>query len=312
MRPLILAGSSSLALAADVAHLLGRELVRRRLERFPDGEIDLIIDETVRGGDVYIVQSTSPPVDGAIHELLMLVDACRLAGALRVTTLVPYFGYARQDRRVHGREALGGRLVARMLAAAGVDRLVTVDLHSGALESAFDFPVEQLTAVPRLAAALGAFVGKRSIVVAPDLGAVKLAERYARALELPVAVVHKERLSGSEVRAQRVIGDVADREPIVVDDMIVTGGTIVAAIEAVRAAGARPTTIVAASHLLSIATGTKRLATLRDCRFFATDSVAPMQPAPFGVTRVPLSNLLSQTIYSLYCDRTVTELASHA
>lgn len=312
MRPLIVSGTASPALAGEIAHLLGRELVPRRLARFPDGEIDLSVDESVRGADVYLVQSTSPPVDAALLELVFLADACRLAGALRVTAVVPYFGYARQDRRVHGREPLGARLAGGMLAGAGISRLVTVDLHSAAVESAFPFPVEHLTAVPMLAAALQPELGPRSIVVAPDLGAVKLAERYARALELPVAVVHKERLSGSEVRAQRVIGDVTGREPVIVDDMIVTGATIEAALAAVRAAGAQPKTIVAATHLLPLGQTAERLRALRGVALFASDSIGAPARGGAEATRVSLGNLLSQAIYSLYCDRTITELASHA
>jgi ribose-phosphate pyrophosphokinase len=309
---LIVSGSSCEALAAEAARLLGGAPLRRRLRRFPDGEIELRLDESVRGGDVYVVQSTCPPVDATTSELLFLVDACRLAGAARVTAVVPYLGYARQDRRVHGREPLGARLVARMLAAAGVDRLVAVDLHSAAIESAFTFPVEHLSAVPALAAALRPLVGRRAVVVSPDLGAVKLAERYARALDLPVAVVHKERVSGSEVRAERVIGDVTDREPVIVDDMIVTGATIEAAIGAVRAAGARTRTVVAATHLVLVPPALDRLAALSECELLGSDSVPVPPRCGIPTTLVGLGELLSQAVYSLYCDRTITELASHA
>jgi ribose-phosphate pyrophosphokinase len=310
MIPVIVSGSANEALALAMAARLGRVPLRRTLRRFPDGEIELRLDESVRGNDVYIVQSTCPPVDGTINELLLLADASRLAGAKRVTAVVPYFGYARQDRRVHGREPLAARLIGRCLAAAGVDRLITVDLHSAALESAFPFPVEHLTAVPLLADALKPGASERGVVVAPDLGAVKLAERYARALELPVAVVHKERLSGSEVKAIRVIGEVADREPIVVDDMIVTGATIVAAIGAVRAAGARPNTVVAASHLVLAGNAAARLTACAPCRLLGTDSVPRKMETEAMVTG--LADLLSQAIYSLHCDQAITEIGSHA
>ena len=235
----IVSGTTNEPLAAEIARHLGHSLVPRTLRRFPDGEIDLHLDQSVRGQDVYVIQSTSPPVDEPLAELLFIVDACRLAGAERVTAVVPYLGYARQDRRSRAREPLGARLVGKVLASAGVDRLVAIDLHSAAIEGCFAFPVEHMTAVPALAKLLRPMAARNGVIVSPDLGAVKLAERYARELELPVAVVHKQRLSGSEVKAIGVIGDVAGREPIVVDDMISTGATIEAAVaRAARGRGA--------------------------------------------------------------------------
>ncbi len=309
----IISGTSNEPLAAEIARQLGRSLVPRRLSRFPDGELDLQLDQSVRGHDVYVVQSTSPPVDAPLAELLFLVDACRLAGAERMTAIVPYFGYARQDRRARAREPLGARLVGTLLAAAGVDRLVAIDLHSAAIEGSFAFPVEHLTAVPLLAKYLRDVVSRAGVIVSPDLGAVKLAERYARELELPVAVVHKRRLSGSEVKALGVIGDVADREPIIVDDMISTGATIEAAVQAVRAAGARASTVVVATHLLLVAGAADRIARVSSCRLAGSDSVlAPDAPPAIETARASVARLLSQAIYSLHCDRTITELASHA
>ena len=309
----IISGTATQPLAFSIARLLGRSLLRRTLRRFPDGEIDLHLDESVRGHDVYVVQSSGPPVDENLAELLFVVDACRLAGAERISAVVPYFGYARQDRRSRAREPLGARLTASLLATAGVDRLIAVDLHSGAIEGCFPFPVEHLTAVPLLARILRPLVGPRAVVVSPDLGAVKLAERYAQVLELPVAVVHKQRLSGSEVKALAVIGDVADREPIVVDDMIVTGATIEAAVGALRAARARLPTIVAATHLLLVGSSAARIAALSSCRLVGSDSM-PLSPMPVGleVAVASVAELLSQAIYSLHCGRTISELASHA
>lgn len=309
----IVSGTANEPLAAEVARQLGRPLLSRTLRRFPDGEIDLHLDETVRGQDVYVIQSTSPPVDQPLAELLFVVDACRLAGAERVTAVVPYLGYARQDRRARGREPLGARLVGKLLAAAGVDRLVAIDLHSAAVEGCFAFPVEHLTAVPALAKLLRPMVGRNGVIVSPDLGAVKLAERYARELALPVAIVHKQRLGGSEVKAIGVIGEVAGREPIIVDDMISTGATIEAAVGALRAAGARLPTIVVATHLLLVGNAAARMAALSSCRLLGSDTVLLAQP-PAGIetSRASVARLLSQAIYSLHCDRTITELVSHA
>ena len=309
----IVSGTGNEPLAVEIGRELGRSLVPRTLRRFPDGELDLHLDQSVRGQDVYVVQPTAPPVDAPLAELLFIVDACRLAGAGRVTAIVPYFGYARQDRRSRARQSLGARLVGKLLAAAGVDRLVAIDLHNAAIEGCFSFPVEHLTAAPLLAKVLRPMASRSAVVVSPDLGAVKLAERYARELELPMAFVHKQRLSSTEVKAIGVIGEVAEREPIIVDDMISTGATIEAAVVALRAAGARLRTIVVATHLLLVSGAAARIAALSSCRLVGTDTVllAPA-PAALEASQASVARLLAQAIYSLHCDRTITELASHA
>ena len=232
---MIFSGSGGLSLAGAVAGQLELQLGKRDLERFPDGECHVRVLESVRGQDVYFVVSTGPPVEANLVELLLLSDACRRAGAARLTAVIPYFGYARQDRRASGRESVGARLIADLLEAGGLDRVVTIDLHSPALEGFFSLPIEHLTAVPLLAEALGhSGVGANGVVVAPDLGAARLADRYAKLLELPVAIVHKTRISGREVAVHGVSGDVEGRQPLIVDDMISTGGTIEAAARSSR------------------------------------------------------------------------------
>ena len=185
----------------------------------------------VRDRDVYLLAPTGPPVNDNLVELMLLLDACRRGGAARCTAVVPYLGYARQDRRSQQGQALGLRTVADALAAAGADRLVVVDPHSRAVEAAFSVPVLTLTAVPVLAAAAGAGPPHPQVVVAPDLGAVKLAEHYAALLGLPVAVVRKSRLTGATVAAEDLVGAVTGLAPLVVDDMISTAGTVEAAVQ---------------------------------------------------------------------------------
>jgi ribose-phosphate pyrophosphokinase len=196
------------------------QLAQRVLKRFPDGELHIELQESVRGDDVYLVQPTCPPVDEHLLELLLLADACRRAGALFLTAVIPYFGYARQDRRSHGREPLSARLVADLISAGGFQRLLAVDLHSPAVESGFAIPVEHLSAASILGGAVRSSVNPNTVVVSPDLGAVKMAERYAKLLGLPVAIIHKTRLSGEEVSVQRIVGDVCDKQVLVIDDMI--------------------------------------------------------------------------------------------
>ncbi len=310
MELVVLAGPANAPLAGAVTRHLGLRPGKLVLERFPDGELQIEIRESVRGDDVYLIQPTSPPVDEHLLELLLLADACRRAGAARVTAVVPYFGYARQDRRARGREPLGARLVADVMAASGLHRVVAVDLHSPAVEGCFAVPVEHLSAVPMLAQALRPHVGSGAVIVSPDLGAVKLAERYARLLELPVAIVHKTRISGSEVSVRAVVGEVAGRTPVVVDDMISTGGTVAAAVTALLEAGCRPDVAVVATHALLVGPAAERLRSLPLRRFLSTDSVAPAASLPLPLETVSLGPLLADAIRRLHADRSLGDLAA--
>jgi ribose-phosphate pyrophosphokinase len=179
---ILIAGTSNEPLAESVAAELEIPAAKRRLQRFPDGEVDLVIEADVRSADVYLVQSTSPPINDYLIEMLLLADACHRAGAKRITALMPYFGYARQDRRSRGIEPIGARLVADLIGASGIDRVVAIDLHSPANEAMFPVPVDHLTAVSVLAEAIRESAEEDSVIVSPDLGAVKLAERYSRLL----------------------------------------------------------------------------------------------------------------------------------
>ncbi len=269
----LLSGSANLSLGRLIADELGLSLCPAEVSRFPDSELHIQIKESVRAKDVYVVQGTGPPVDPNLVELIFLADACRRAGASRVTAVVPYFGYARQDRRARGREALAARVVCDLLAAVRVERMIALDLHTAAIEGFASFPVEHLSAVPNLAEFLAEIVGPDDVIVAPDLGAVKLAERYSKILGLPVAFVHKTRLGPEEVKATALVGDVRGRRPIIVDDMITTGATVEAAVRAVTQAGARAGPIVVASHGLFVGSCRRRLAAASVGRVVASDSL---------------------------------------
>ena len=308
----ILAGSANPALARAIAGRLGVAIGKSEVERFPDGEIHVEIHDTVRGHDVYLVQPTSPPADRHLMELLLLADACRRAGALRLTAIVPYLGYARQDRRAHGREAVGARVVADLFRAGRLDRVVAVDLHAGALEGFFAMPLEHLTAIPLLAKALRSSVDPQSVIVAPDLGAAKLADRYARLLGLPVAVIHKVRVSAAKVTARAVTGEVRGRRPLIVDDMISTGGTIEAAVEAVVSAGALPEVTVAATHGLFVGPAAERLRRGSIRRLIVTDSVIPSAEQSLAVEYVSIGPLLASAIDRLHRNESLDEFIAHA
>jgi ribose-phosphate pyrophosphokinase len=294
----IIDGGANAALAEAVAQKLDAPLVNAIVARFPDLEANVQLLDSVAGADTFIVQPTGPPADAHLMELLLLADVGRRGGAASVTAVVPYFGYARQDHDC-GRP-LGSSLVAQMMESSGIDRVITVDLHSRAVEAAFDIPVSHLSAVPLLAERLRRVVPRASVVVAPDLGAVKLADRYARLLDVPVAFVRKERVSGSAVEARGVVGAVAGRTPIIVDDMISTGGTIVAAAEACEAAGAESRVYVAASHALLVGDAVQRLDRISIAALMTTDSVISTGPVPRYVERASIAGLLADEISRLH------------
>jgi ribose-phosphate pyrophosphokinase len=248
---------------------------------------------------VFIVQSLHAPVGEHLLELALLSDACHRQGATDVTAVVPYLGYARQDRREVGTEPLGARVMAELIAAAHIDRVVCLDLHSKAVEGCFPKPVEHAAVVPALIEHVRAQLQLPAVVVSPDLGAVKRAEAFARPLGLPVAVVHKQRLTGSDVQAHGIVGDVKGRHVIVVDDMISTGGTLVAAVQAVLQAGALAPVTVVASHGLFVGPAGERLASLPLARVVVSDSLPSAGKLPFPLEHVRSAPALAAVLRRL-------------
>jgi len=307
----IACGTAHRALASSVSSALGADTLVGEVERFPDGELRPIMPG-VRGDDVFVVQPTGPPVNDHLVELLLLIDACRRAGAGRVTAVVPYFGYARQDRRNRDGQAIGARVVAAAIASAGADRLVVIDPHTVVLEAMFAIPVETLTAVSAIADTLLPAVTPDAVVVAPDLGAVKLAERYASLLGLPVVIVRKTRMSGTTVRAEELVGQVDGRPAIVVDDMISSGATIEAAVRLLLDNGARPDVVVAATHGLFVGEAVERLAKLPLRRLVVTDSLSGVESHALPVEVTSIAPLLATAIGRLHGDEPVAELLGGA
>lgn len=295
----IVPGSANTVLAGAIAKSLDTEPVTCKLDRFPDGEMRPVVNP-VRGDDVYVIQPTGPPVSDHLIELLLLLDACRRDGAGRITAVVPYFGYARQDRRGRSGEPVGARVAADALAASGAQCLVVVDPHSAALEAMCGIPVEILTAVPALAEALAPDVPGDAVVVAPDLGAVKLAKHYASLLQRPVAVVRKTRLTGATVRAEEIVGHVAGRPAIIVDDMISTGATIEAATQVVLAHGGTSVIVVAATHGLLVGGAARRLRGLPIRRVVTTDTLPQGRSAALALQVESVAPLLADAISRLH------------
>jgi len=306
----VIAGSANVPLATSVSEELGVKLHERVLRRFADGELHVEIGESIRGHDVYAIQPTSLPVDEHVIELLFLGDACRRAGAARLTAVLPYFGYARQDRRASGREAVGARVIAGLIEEAGFERVVAIDLHAPEIEGFFRIPLEHLSAAKLLADAVR--TTSDTVIVAPDLGAVKLAERYQALLHLPVVVLHKTRVSGSEVSLRSIIGDVKDKAPLIVDDMITTGATIEAAAKGLLQAGCKPNVSVVATHALFVGPAVARLQTLPIQQLIGTNSVEATTELPAHFQVVNLAPLIADTIARLHRDQSLENLLAHS
>ena len=253
----IVSGRANLPLAEEITNALGVTLGDANCADFANGEIHCRFGESVRGMDVFIIQSHGASghmsINDAVFEHLQMVDAARRASAKRITAVMPFFGYGRQDRKAEGREPITAKLVANMFAAAGADRLMSVDLHSGQIQGFFDGPFDHLVAMPVLVDYLERNMGHDLVVVSPDAGRVKVAERYANVLHADLAIVHKRRVKDAKnaVEAKEVVGNVAGRTCVLIDDMIDTGGTLVAAAEQLIEQGARQVCAAATHGVLS-------------------------------------------------------------
>jgi ribose-phosphate pyrophosphokinase len=283
----IVAGDANPELAQDVARLCSARLIPAAVTAFADGETRVRIEAEVSGLDLYIVQSTSAPTNDRLMSLALLADAARVAGARRITAVTPYFGYARQDVRKASGEPRSARLAARLLAEAGIDRIVALELHSPALESAFDIPLVQLEADAVMLPVIRDWNLAELTIVAPDAGALKRAQRYAMQLAAPLAVVAKSRPRPDVAIALQVLGGVAGRACLVVDDMASTGGTVAGAAQALLTAGAREVHALFIHPVMAmgaldrmLAAGVRRLLTTDSIRAVADPRVEIVSVAP--------------------------------
>jgi ribose-phosphate pyrophosphokinase len=304
----LFAGTANPDLAMAIARELGVSLGDCAIEQFPDGEVFVRLNEPVRGHEIFIVQPTSPPVNEHLVELLALVDACRRASAAQITAIVPYFGYARSDKRHGRREPITASMVALLLQAVGVEHVVTIDLHAPQIEGFFHIPVDTLTAVPMLAAALVGRLPDGIVIAASDANAVRLASRYAHRLKTSVVVLHKQRESGTETKVTHLVGDVRDRPCLIVDDMISTGGTIAEAIEALLESGARPEITVAATHGLLLAGAREKLSHEAVRELLVTDTVPVAMDGWPQLRVISVAPLLARALKRLMADGSLSDL----
>lgn len=303
----ILMGSANVPLAKAVCEFVGTEPTHVTLKRFPDKEVFVKIDENIRGKDVFIIQPTCPPANDNLMELLIMIDAARRASAKRITAVMPFYGYARQDRKDQPRVPITAKLVANLLTAAGTNRLLTMDLHAQQIQGFFDIPVDHLYAAPVFVRYLREKKLKNMVVVAPDTGGMKLAATYADMLDAGVAVVGKERKSAEHVSATHLVGDVKGCNTVLVDDMTSTAGTLTAAAALLEKAGAASIRAMV-SHSLLNEKGVQRLNESPILELVTTDSIPARCETGAKVKVLSVAELLAEAIRRIHDNNSVTSL----
>ena len=303
----IFSGSSNPPLAASIAASIGTELGKCSVKSFPDGETFVKIEENVRGEDVYIVQSTSPPTNHHLMEMFIMMDALRRASASRITAVLPFYGYARQDRKDQPRVPITAKLVANLLVAAGASRILTMDLHAQQIQGFFDIPVDHLYASPVMYPYLKSKKLTDLVVVSPDVGGLKMAHAYSQVLEAGLAIVAKRRKNATETEAMAVIGEIRGRNILMVDDLTETAGTLVNAAKLLKKKGARHI-LACVSHAILNDLGIERLRKSNIDELITTDTV--LRPAIDGVkiTTISVAGLLGEAIKRINCNSSVTSL----
>ena len=303
----LLSGTANRALAEEIARHLGIELCRVNLGRFADGEISVRIDENVRGNDVFIMQPTNPPAEN-IMEMLLLIDAARRASAARVTCVMPYYGYARQDRKDQPRVPIGAKLMANMITSAGVDRVLGIDFHQHQLQGFFDVPVDHLYAMPVFTAHYRRMQLGDPVVVAPDVGSAKMARGFAKRLNASLAIIDKRRPQPNVSEVVNVVGEVEGRDCILVDDMIDTAGTVTEASRALKKLGAQDI-YICATHALLSGPAKARLNEAPIKEVAVTDTIAiPEDRRPRQLCVLSVGELLSKAIRFTHAEQSVSSL----
>ena len=308
----VFSGNANLPLAEEICQILGIPLGRAMVGRFPDGEAEIKIEENVRGADCFIVQPTSFPANDNLMELLLVMDALRRASAGRITAVLPYYGYSRQDRKAEPRVPISAKLVANLIQAAGADRVLTMDLHAGQIQGFFDIPVDHLYSNPVI---LDYFKRQRFVldepdtlcIVSPDAGGVERARAFAKRLEGDLAIVDKRRLSPREAAVMTIVGDVKGKNCILIDDIIDTAGTLCKACDALMKHGAKRV-YAGAAHPILAGPAIERLNACNFSEIVVTNSIALKQSKPPYLTVLSVGRLLAEAIARIHDGSSISEL----
>ncbi len=303
----IFSGTANEPLARAICKSIGMELGNCTIKPFPDGETFVKIEENVRGEEVFIIQPTSPPTNHNLMELFIMIDALRRASAKRITTVLPFYGYARQDRKDQPRVPITAKLVANLLVAAGANRILTMDLHAQQIQGFFDIPVDHLYAAPVMYEYLRTKKLSNLVVVSPDVGGLKMAHAYSQTLESGLAIVAKRRKSATEVESMAVIGDIRGKNVLLVDDLTETAGTLTSAATLLKKKGAK-TILACVSHAILNDIGIERLRKSAIDELITTDTV--LRPAIDGVkiTTLSVAGLLGEAIKRIHSNSSVNSL----
>jgi ribose-phosphate pyrophosphokinase len=295
-------------LAEDIAAYLGKDLTKAEVSTFPDGETKVRILEDVRGTDVFVMQPTCCPQNDTLMELLIMIDALRRASAHRITAVMPYFGYARQDRKHEGRVPITAKLVANLIYTAGARRVLTMDLHASQIQGFFDIPVDHLYAGPVLTKYMKEQGAENLVCVAPDPGSIKRAHKMSTLLNAGLALVEKKRVSDSDVIAGNIVGDIKGRDCVIADDMITTAGSMTEALKAVRAHGAKKVTIMA-THAVFCRGSLRRLAEGKPDEIVVTDTYPlrdDLDRAGLEVKVLSVAPMLGEAIKRIHTNESVS------
>lgn len=301
----IFAGRSNPALARSIAHAYGQELGRVEIKNFSDGEMYVHYEESIRGCDVFLIQSTQPNADNWL-ELFLLIDAAKRASAGRITAVIPYFGYARQERKDQPRVSIAAKLMANILTTAGVDRVLTMDLHASQIQGFFDVPVDHLYGSAIFADYFKRQAMKNLVVVAPDVGSVKMARSYAKRLDADLAIIDKRRPAQNEAEVMNIIGEVQGKNAIIIDDMVDTAGTLTNAANALKKAGALEI-VAAGTHPLLSGPAYDRIENSALSKLLVTDTI-PLNRTSDKIEVISVAEIFADAIRRIYTDESVSTL----
>jgi ribose-phosphate pyrophosphokinase len=305
----IFTGSAHPSLGEAIARFLGVPLGRAHLSRFSDGEVWFQIQDNVRGADVFVVQPTGPPVNENLMELLVMLDAFKRSSASRITAVLPYYGYARQDRKDKPRVPISAKLVADLLSAAGTDRVLTVDLHAAQIQGFFNVPVDHLFAAPVILDYVSRLKLPKLTVVSPDAGGVERARAYAKRLDAALAIVDKRREAPNVAEVHQVVGDVEGRSALIVDDMVDTGGTLAKVAQALKSAGAREV-LASSSHGVLSGAAVEKIEQSPISKLIITDSIplAEEKRRSEKIVVLSIAELMGKAIRNIHEEASVTSL----